>query len=348
MRDTLDELLDQLLLTHSPTGDEAEMEALCRELLAPRCDETWTDPNGNIIGKIAGESDDDGLLLMAHKDEIGAIIRTIDEDGKIWLEPLGGCVPWVYGEGPFDVLGDEVVTGILSVGSRHSSHLSPKIAEAKQKALNWELCFVDCKLTRDELADRGIRIGSRACVARQRKGPMRIGECVAGYALDDKAGVAILMLVADILRDLGKRPKLDLYLAITGAEEVGILGGAYVARTVPATTHIAVEIAPIAPEYPTEMSPQPVIFYKDAVFIYHKGLADELAAVADDTCGGHQRLIVRSFGSDASTAYKYGYAGRAGCIGFPTENTHGFEIGHPEGMINCARLLAEFAAGNGS
>ena len=344
MRDTLCRLLNRLLVTHSPSGQEEEMEDLCRELLAERCEEVRTDPNGNVIGKIAGRASDDALLLMAHKDEISTIIRKIDDDGKIWLEPLGGCVPWVYGEGPFDVLGDEVITGILSVGSRHTSHLSTTIADAKSKALTWEMCYLDCKLTADELAARGVRVGSRACVARSRKTPTYIGECVAAYGLDDKAAVAVLLLAAETLRAAGQAPPIDVYFAITGAEEVGAGGAAHVARRAPASTMIAVEIAPVAPEYPVKSAPEPVIFYKDAMFIYHKGLADELSALADEGCGGHQRLIARSFGSDASIVAKYGYPARAACVGFATENTHGCEIGHLGAMENCARLLAECAA----
>ena len=345
MQDELKTLLNRLLITHSPCGQEGEMEDLCRELLTPRCDEVRTDPNDNVIGKIAGESSEGGLLLMAHKDEISTIVRRMDEDGKVWVDPLGGCVPWVYGEGPFDLLGDEVITGVLSVGSRHSSHLSPTIAQAKTLALTWEMCYLDCKLSRTELEARGVHLGSRACVARSRKTPFYIGECVGGYALDDKAAVAVLMLTADLIRASGRQPKTDLYLAMTGSEEMGCGGGAYVAQTVPAVTQLAVEIAPVAPEYPTRMVADPVGFYKDAVFLLHKGLADELCAAAHVACGGYQRLIVRSFGSDASAAAKIGLAGRAGCVGFATENTHGFELGHLGGMVNCARMLAEFALG---
>jgi len=345
MQATLSALLDRLLLTHSPSGEEGEMETLCLELLRERCPEVWSDPNGNLVARITGESAEDAMLVMAHKDEIGTLVRKIDDDGKLWLEPLGGCVPWVYGEGPFDVIGDEVVTGILSVGSRHSSHLSPTIADAKSKALTWEMCYVDCKLSREQLAQRGIGIGSRACVARSRKTPVYIGECVGAYALDDKAAVAVLLLMAELLGEAGRKPPQDVYLAITGEEETGISGGAYVARTVPATTHIAVEIIPVAPEYPIALSAEPVVMYKDAIFIYDKPLCDRLASVCDEVCGGHQRIVVRSFGSDVSTTAKYGYTAKAGCIGFATENTHGFEVGHLGAIENCARALARLALG---
>lgn len=343
MRESLIALLNRLLVTHSPVGDEGEMEDLARELLEPVCDEVSTDPNGNVIGKIAGHRGDDALLLMAHKDEIATIVRKIDPDGKVWLDPLGGCLPWVYGEGPFDLLGDEVVTGILSVGSRHSSHLSGTVNEARTKALTWEMCYIDCLMSPEELAARGVRIGSRGCVGRCRKTPLYKGDVVGGYSLDDKAGVAVLVEVGRQLRALGERPAVDLYLAVTGSEETGCVGGAYVGRTLPASTQIAVEIAPVAPEYPIEMSAAPVVLYKDATLQYHKGLSDRLADICDAACGSHQRMLVRSFGSDASAVAKYGFAGRAACIAFPTQNTHGYELGHLGAMENCVKVLCQYA-----
>lgn len=343
MRESLTGLLDRLLVTHSPVGDEGEMENLARDLLAPVCDEVFTDPTGNVIGKIAGRRCDDALLLMAHKDEISTIVRNIEADGKVWLDSLGGCIPWVYGEGPFDLLGDEVVTGILSVGSRHSSHLSGTVNEARTKALTWEMCYIDCLMTRDQLTARGVRIGSRGCVARCRKTPLYIGDVVGGYSIDDKAGVAILVEVARQLRGLGQKPAVDLYLAVTGSEETGCVGGAYAGRTLPASTQIAVEIAPVAPEYPIEMSAAPVLLYKDATLQYHKGLSDRLAGICDAACGGHQRMLVRSFGSDASAVAKYGFAGRAACIAFPTQNTHGYELAHLGAMENCVLALVQYA-----
>lgn len=343
MRDRLVGLLDRLLVTHSPSGEEGEMDALCHELLAPLCDEFGADAAGNLVGRIAGASAEGAVAFLAHKDEIGGIVRKIDEDGKVWLEPLGGSHPWAYGEGPFDLLGNEVVTGVLSVGSKHSSHLSGAVNEARSKALTWEMCYVDCKLDAAALREKGVDVGTRACVARSRKTPLYLGDCVGGWALDDKAGVAALVLCAQTIRELDVRPPRDIYLAITSNEEIGCAGGSCVARSVPADTHIAVEIAPVAPEYSVALDARPVIFYKDALFIYHKPLADDLAALADETQSGHQRLIARSFGSDTSVAYQHGLVARAGCVGFATDNTHGYEVAHLGALEACARLLAAYA-----
>ncbi|MEN6643541.1 MAG: M42 family peptidase [Armatimonadia bacterium] len=346
-------LLDEILLTHSPCGQEQEVEAICLRRFAEHCDEVWQDPNGNVIGKIAGESSEDGTLLLAHKDEIGTMVRKVDDDGKMWLEPLGGTLPWRYGEGPYDVLGDEIVTGILSVGSTHVSHLSARIHKAKvEKPLDWETCYLDCKLNKQELAEKGIGIGSLACVSRRRKQPFYLRDkYVGGYALDDKAAIVSLLVAMQEVKASGRKPRFDVYFGATGVEELGISGGAYVTRTLTArhaiNTVIAAEVAPVAEEYPTELDGRPVILMKDAVFMYHPGLCRELVRTADRLSLGHQQVVVRCFGSDTSSVAKYGFIGRAGCVGFATENTHGFEVAPVAAIENVGKLLAGYVLGEG-
>lgn len=345
-------LLDEILITHSPCGQEQEVEAICLRCFAEYCDEVYKDPNDNIVGKIAGESSADATLLLAHKDEISTMVRKIDDDGKIWLEPLGGTVPWKYGEGPYDVLGDhETITGVLCVGSTHASHLSPRIQKAKfDKPLDWEMCYLDCKLDKTQLAEQGVRIGSLACVSRQRKTPLYLQDkFVAGYALDDKASLVSLILAMKEIKEGGRKPAQDVYFAATSIEELGISGASYVARSLTqkhnVTTVIAAEIAPVAEEYSVVLDERPVILMKDAVFMYHPALCRELLGTCNRLGLGHQEMLVRSFGSDTSTVVKYGFIGRAGCVGFATENTHGYEIAPVAAIENVGKLLAGYVLG---
>jgi len=346
MKAELIRLLDRLLVTHSPTGDEREMDQACLEELGGICTRVWQDEAGNVIGLLEGETEEPPVRLMAHKDEIGGLVARIDEDGKMRLEPLGGALAWIYGEGPLDVLGDEVTTGVLGVGSMHVSELSADIQAAKvNRPLSWDVCRLDCKLNRQQLAKKGITVGTRVCISRARKVPLYPGDYVAGYGLDDKAAVAVLLVAAKMLREVGKRPRCDTYLCLTSAEETGIAGGPFAARTLPGDVAIAVEVAPVAPEYPVEPGPNPVIIYKDGQGVYDKGLSDELCAIAGELGLEPQRVAVRGFGSDASTIYKYGLAGRVAALAFPTENTHGCEIAHLGSLLNCAQVLAAYTAG---
>jgi putative aminopeptidase FrvX len=346
MKRELKALLERLLLTHSPSGHEREMDEVCLAELDGLCSRVWQDEAGNVIGLIKGRKKGSPLRLMAHKDEIGCMVARIDEDGKMRLEPLGGAIAWVYGEGPLDVLGDEVITGIFGIGSKHVSGLSSDIHAAKtSRPLSWDVCRLDCKLDPDQLAERGVTIGTRVCVSRSRKTPRFMGDYVAGYALDDKAAVAVLIEAAKLLKRARRKPAQDTYLCMTSAEETGVAGGAYAARTLPGDVVIAVDVAPVAPEYPIEPGPSPVVLYKDGSFIYDKPLADELCALSSRLGFEPQKLVVRGYGSDASYVAKYGLAGKVAGVGVPTENTHGCEITHLQAILNAAELLASYAAG---
>lgn len=89
--------------------------------------EVWCDRADNIIAKIPGKNPDRAIAITAHKDEIGAIVKSLGDEGRVEVRKLGGSFPWVYGEGVVDLLGDnETISGILSFGSRHVSHESPQ------------------------------------------------------------------------------------------------------------------------------------------------------------------------------------------------------------------------------
>ncbi len=335
----LREVLSELLVTHSPSGCEREMDEACLRLLGEVGFEGRRDAHGNIIAE-AGQGDCT-VLLLAHKDEIGAMVARVFEDGKMELEPLGGAYPWVYGEGPFDVLGREVVTGVLALGSKHVSEQSGDVHRAKREvALKWPMMRLDCKLSREELQSKGIGVGARACVARSRKQPLWMGDYVAGYGLDDKAGVAAVLGVLRMIRE--SAPPVRAVAVFTDREEVGTLGSCYAARQLGADVAVAVDVAPVAPEYDIKAGPVPVVIFKDTYTIYDAELSELMCECVERVCGEVQRMVVRSYGSDAAGAYRAGYVARPVLLGLATENTHGCEVVHVGAVANAARSLVEF------
>jgi len=173
MREELIKLLDRLLITHSPGGWEHEMDEIVEESLAQCADEVHHDPHGNIYVNFPGREGGELTLISAHKDELSLMVRRIDYDGKIWLEPLCSFAPFKYGEGPFDLITAKgVMEGVLCIGSAHSSHLSSRINEAKKSALTWEMVYLDCKTDGEKLEKSGVMIGDRAVIGRRRKKPM--------------------------------------------------------------------------------------------------------------------------------------------------------------------------------
>jgi putative aminopeptidase FrvX len=344
-RDGFIKLLRELLLTHSPSGDEGEMESLVKDKLEHCCDEVWIDDGDNVIGLVQGKSEENPIRVMAHKDEIGLIVKRVEVDGSLRVEPLGGANAWRYGEGAMDILSDSgILTGVLSVGPSHTSAEASDVQQAKSKPLGWDIVRISTKLSKEELRQRGVRTGTRVVVSRLRKEPLILGDYLCGWGLDDKGGIAVMLNTANQLAAKGEKPRRDVYFIATTAEEPGISGGAYAARKLPGEEIIAIEVAPVHQEYEIQSCPKPVIFYKDSTMIYSKKLADKLYHLGETLGFGCQAICVSSFGSDASHALKYGFASKAVCVGFPTENTHGYEIAFIKGMENLAQLLFDFLA----
>jgi putative aminopeptidase FrvX len=333
------ETIETLVLHHSPSGAEGEIDQYLIAQFKKLGVEVWQDEAGNVIAKIPGQDSGRSLAITAHKDEIGAIVKSIEPAGKVQVRKLGGSFPWVYGEGVVDLLGDHRnIQGILSFGSRHVSHESPQKVQQEDTPVRWETAWVETKCTDEELEAAGIRPGTRVVVGKHRKYPIRLKDYIASYTLDNKASIAILLALAERL----KQPAIDVYLVASAKEEVGAIGALYFSQKQSLTALIALEICPLAPEYPTVAGTAPVLLSQDAYGIYDEDLNWQIRQVADHQDIPLQLATLSGFGSDASIAMKFGHVARAACLSFPTENTHGYEIAHLGAIMNCIDLLQAF------
>lgn len=337
--DHLFKTIEELVLHHSPSGVEAEINQFLLNQFVALGVEVWQDLADNIVAKIPGRNAASAIAITAHKDEIGAIVKSIAAEGRVEVRKLGGSYPWVYGEGVVDLLGDnETISGILSFGSRHVSHESPQKVQQEDVAVRWEDAWIETKCTSEELEAAGIRPGTRMVIGKHRKRPVQLKDHIAGYTLDNKASVAILLTLAECL----KQPAVDVYLVASAKEEVGAIGALYFSQQQRLDALIALEICPLAPEYPIEPGIAPVILSQDSYGIYDETLNQQLRQVAQQLDMSVQLATLSQFGSDASIAMKFGHVARAACVAFPTHNTHGYEIAHLGAIANCVQLLRTF------
>lgn len=333
------ETIEELVMHHSPSGAEAEINQLLLNRFAKVGLEVWQDRADNIIAKIPGRDANGAIAITAHKDEIGAIVKSVSADGCVEVRKLGGSFPWVYGEGVVDLLGDnETISGILCFGSRHVSHESPQKVQQEDTPVRWEDAWIETLCTLEELEVAGVRPGTRMIVGKHRKRPILLKDHIASYTLDNKASIAILLALAENL----KQPTVDVYLVASAKEEVGAIGALYFSQQQRLDALIALEICPLSPEYPVEPGVAPVILSQDGYGIYDETLNGQLRKAAKELSIPVQLATLSGFGSDASIAMKFGHVARAACLAFPTQNTHGFEIAHLGAIANCIKLLQGF------
>lgn len=183
-----------------------------------------------------------------------------------------------------------------------------------------------------------MRPGTRVVVGKHRKRPIRLQDYIASYTLDNKASVAILLALAARV----KQPVMDVYLVASAKEEVGAIGAMYFTQRQSLDALIALEICPLAPEYPIVDGEMPVLLSQDGYGIYDEGLNGELQQAAKKAGVEVQFATLSGFGSDASIAMKFGHVARAACLAFPTQNTHGYEIAHLGAIANCIKVLEAY------
>ena len=283
--------------------------------------------------------------MLAHKDEIGAVVKRVNDHGQLAVSKLGGSFPWIWGEGPVDVLGRHAtITGVLSFGSRHVSDESDQKRQQEQSGVRWRDAWVETKLDAAALTDAGVRPGSRVVPSAARKRPVRLGadgEYVASYALDDKASVAGMLELAGRL----KSPPHPVELVFTAREEIGCHGAKWYASRTDAEAAVAFEVTPVAKEYRIDPGPDPVLVAADGLGPLEDTLNAELedAAAAAGVTLRHAALF--GFASDATAALSSGMIARTACLAFATENTHGFEIAHLGGIVGCVDVLERWLAG---
>lgn len=205
------DLLHQILLTPSPSGDEAAAAALWRAAAKEFADEVQTDVRGNSLAILHG----DGLrvLLDGHIDEIGLMISYISEDGFLYFAQIGGWDPQV-------LVGQRVViqgrsTPVRGVVGRIPPHLLK--GDARTTAVTIEGLWIDIGVRDKAEAQSLVRVGATAVIdAPVLELP---NGRLAAHGLDNRIGAFV---VHQALRRLAQdRPAATVAALASTHEETG-------------------------------------------------------------------------------------------------------------------------------
>jgi len=212
-------LLETLCAIHAVSGREDAMTAFVRDRIRPLVDEVSVDNLGNVVGILKGsQSPDCRLMLQAHMDELGLIVRNITQDGFLQIERVGGIPEKSLLGQRVDVLTDDnqLVPGYVGTKSHHVT--SP---DEKYKVPNVHDMFIDLGLTsRAQVEAAGIQVGDPITY---HPNYHRFGDgMICSKALDNRVSVFILL---EILKSLaGQRPPSTIVFSFTVLEEFSIRG----------------------------------------------------------------------------------------------------------------------------
>ena len=87
--DSVERLLKEITEAHGPTGYEGPVRKIMRREFAPISDDIQTDGLGSLIARLDGGSDL-RVMMAAHMDEVGMLVRRIRPDGYLTFQTVGG------------------------------------------------------------------------------------------------------------------------------------------------------------------------------------------------------------------------------------------------------------------
>jgi putative aminopeptidase len=188
-----------------------------------------SDRLGNLIATLPGDDALPSVMVFTHMDQLGFIVRKVEPSGLIRLERLGG-VPERALPAQAVVLCTETadLPGVIANKSHHAT-----TPEEKYKVLPYTDLHVDAGFTSaDEAHAAGVQIGTPVTY-RPNAIPLH-GTRLAGTAIDDRAGCAVLLALAAARKS---RTGPTLHLVWSVQEEFNLRG------VLPAATALAPDIA---------------------------------------------------------------------------------------------------------
>ncbi len=223
-------LLMALSNAHGVSGSEGSVTDVIRKELEPYVDEISTDALGNLVAVKKGGTF--SVMLAAHMDEIGLMVKYVDERGFLRFVALGGWyLPTLYSQ---RVICHGARKRVIGVVGGKPPHLMEE--EERKKPLKAEEMFIDIGVTTDKEANRlGIDVGTPITI--DREFALLAGSRATGKAFDDRVGVAVLIKTMQNLQT-----DHTVYAVFTVQEEVGLKGARTSAFALDPDCAIAIDV----------------------------------------------------------------------------------------------------------
>ncbi len=198
--------LSRMIAATSPSGFEQRVQQVIREEVQHYTDELHTDVHGNVIAAL-NPGGHPRVMLTAHCDELGFLIRYIDEDGFIYFAPIGGYDPTTLPGERVQIYSPNGT--ILGVIGRKPVHLLD--SDERGKAPKISELWIDIGAASREEALELVPIGSVATRAAQLE-TLR-GNLIVSRALDDKSGIfAVVEAMRRISEQRAKLKEEEVWL----------------------------------------------------------------------------------------------------------------------------------------
>ncbi|MFI5013096.1 MAG: M42 family metallopeptidase [Hyphomicrobiales bacterium] len=237
MKDRLNSSLRELMLIAGSSGHEGRVRRYLAERLRELGIAARTDRFGNLVATLEGTRDAPSVMLFAHMDQVGFVVRRIEPDGFLRVERVGGIPEKVLPAAPVLICAGEGRDRIGIFGSK-SNHVTPE--SEKYKVQPYLELFIDAGFaSAREVEAAGIDVGTPVVYRPQ---ALSLGEDrVAGTSIDDRAACAVILEVARGLLQSKQKPKTHLVFSVQ--EEFNVRGAMVAAQTLLPDIAIQLDVA---------------------------------------------------------------------------------------------------------
>ncbi len=324
---SLSENLEKLSNACGVAGREQEVRNLLIELMKPHADEITVDKLENVIATKKGKKGSPKVMIAAHMDEVGLMVKTITKEGFLQFAKMGGIDDRI-------LLAQKVIVhtqeGSLQgiIGSK-PPHIQKE--EERKKIVTYDHLFIDVGTKNRKDAEKmGVRIGDP--VSFNIKFAKLTRDVVTGKAFDDRVGCAIMI---EALKQL-KSIDCTLYAVGTVQEEVGLRGATTATFGVDPDVGIALD-ATVAGDVPgvkdfdtsVKMGKGPVLTVADAGLITHPKVLRLLLDTAKESKIDYQLETGLAGSTDAARMSLTRQGVPSGTISVATRYIHS-----PVGILN--------------
>lgn len=202
------ELIKKLVSVPAVGGEEDRIISVLKEILSPY-GKVETDAVNNVICTFGSGYH---ILLDAHIDEIGLTVTSVSNDGFLKVNACGGVDKRMLLGSEVTVWGNEKLSGVIST-------LPPHLQKSSDKGNVPEISDIAVDIGFDkEKAEKLVPLGSK--ITFKRHFTPLLNNQISSNCLDDRAGVASLILALDELKKL----PIKVTLLLSTQEEIGTVG----------------------------------------------------------------------------------------------------------------------------
>ena len=320
----------------SPSGFTKKVENYLEEKFNDLGFEVELSNKGSVIVKLGGEGNP--LVLAAHIDTLGAMVRSIKTNGNLRFTKVGGY-PGNNVEQENCIIhtrSGKEYTGTIQL-TKPSTHVYKDIGDIKRNDENLEVVLDEKVDSEEDVKNLGIRTGD--FISFDPRTIVTESEYIKSRHLDDKASAGVLMGLARLIKNNKINLDRKVYLVFTSYEEVGHGGASGIPQDI--VEMISVDMGAVGDDLTTDEH-KVSICAKDSGGPYDYDVTTNLINIADERNLNFAVDIYPNYGSDVDVTLRSGYDIKHGLIGPGVFASHGYERTHKDGLKNTLKLLINY------